>query len=301
MHLDAGTRAADALRRIEEHLGRADDPELAAHLHLTATLCAMAARSPAAMAAHGRAAVATAREADVPSLTAVALVLESWTTVFEDGPRALEMAVEAEELAGACGDDDTRDLAEAYRAFHLAILRRYDEAIEAARRVVERADAMPSYPTDAAAVALTCCTFLSDPEGAARLADRFEIAPLKMWATDLLVASVRASNGDRIGAATICERVTAWLIRAGVDGFPDLLVPAAVLAYRLGDQDRAARWLRAVKDAGRPTQSFQMTLVFNRMREAVGLAADSPLESASLHELGEKAIAWMRAGHVGAP
>jgi hypothetical protein len=72
-------------------------------------------------------------------------------------------------------------------------------------------------------------------------------------------------------------------------------VPAAVLAYRLGDQDRASRWLRAVKDAGRPTQSFQMTLVFNRMREAVGLAADSPLASATLGEMGDEALAWIAA------
>jgi non-specific serine/threonine protein kinase len=295
MHLDAGTRAADTLHRIDEHLGRTDDTELSARLHLTATLCAMAARSPAAMSTHGRAAVAAARAANVPSLTAVALVLGSWTTVFEDGPMALEMTAEATELAASVGDDATRNLAEAYRAFHLALLRRYDEAIEVARRVVDRADPAPSYPTDAAAVALACCTLLSDPEGATRLTSSFEIPPLRMWATDLLIAAVAAARGDRATAAATCTRVQAQLVRGGIDGLPDLLVPAAVLAYRLGDQDRASRWLRAVKDAGRPTQSFQMTLVFNRTREAVGLAADSPLASATLGEMGDEALAWIAA------
>jgi hypothetical protein len=299
MHLDAGTRAADTLQRIEEHLGRTDDPELAARLHLTGTLCAMAARSPAAMAVHGRAAVAAAREADVPSLAALGLVVASWTTVFEDRPLALEMTAEATELAASVRDDATRDLAEAYQAFHLALMRRYDEAIEVARPVVERADATPSYPTDAAAVALACCTFLSDPEGATRLTDGFEIPPLRMWATDLLIAAVAAASGDRARAAATCARVRAQLDRAGVDGLPDLLVPAAVLAYCVGDHDRASRWLRAVKDAGRRTQSFQMTLVFNRTREAVGLAAESPLTSATLQEVGDEAVAWMRAGDAG--
>jgi hypothetical protein len=205
------------------------------------------------------------------------------------------MTAEATELAASVGDDATRNLAEAYRAFHLALLRRYDEAIEVARRVVDRADPAPSYPTDAAAVALACCTLLSDPEGATRLTSSFEIPPLRMWATDLLIAAVAAARGDRATAAATCTRVRAQLVRGGIDGLPDLLVPAAVLAHRLGDQDRASRWLRAVKDAGRPTQSFQMTLVFNRMREAVGLAADSPLASATLGEMGDEALAWMAA------
>jgi hypothetical protein len=84
------------------------------------------------------------------------------------------------------------------------------------------------------------------------------------------------------------------LTRAGQNSLPDLLVPAAVLAHRLGDDGRAARWVRAVRDAGRSTQSFPVTCAYRRIRDAVGVADEAPLATRTLDEIGDEARAWMR-------
>lgn len=81
--------------------------------------------------------------------------------------------------------------------------------------------------------------------------------------------------------------------RAGTDRpgpLPALAGPRRVAA----GAGRPRCWLRAVRAAGRPAQSFQVTCVHRRLREAVPpLAASDP--AASLDVVGAEAIAWMRA------
>ena len=86
----------------------------------------------------------------------------------------------------------------------------------------------------------------------------------------------------------------------GEDGLPDLLLPAAILAWRRRDLDRAQRWVTAIRRAGRPTANFLVTIMFRQLRDRVGYQQADPLEHSSLTELIEECRLWLSsvaAGH----
>jgi hypothetical protein len=117
-----------------------------------------------------------------------------------------------------------------------------------------------------------------------------------MWSNQLLAAAVLASAGRAAEAVGLIARVRERLAGAGRDGLPDLLVPAAVLAHRLGDDRRAARWLRAVRGHHRTTPSFHITCVYRALRDVVGTGEpgrDGPALPAE--EAAAEAAAWERA------
>jgi hypothetical protein len=114
-----------------------------------------------------------------------------------------------------------------------------------------------------------------------------------MWANQVVGAAIHACVGERAEAVALVGVVRRRLAKAGQDSLPDLLVPAAVMAHCLGDDERAARWVRAVRDAGRPTQSFPVTCAYRRLRERIGLSAEPPLANQTLDEVGAEAIEWM--------
>jgi predicted ATPase/DNA-binding winged helix-turn-helix (wHTH) protein len=298
MHCDEGARAAAVLDRIDGHLRGIDDASLRARLHCTGAMAAMAARSPTGIAAHGAAAVVEGRRAGDPTVLAVALVLASWSTVLTDPAAALGMVEEASQLASASGDVRARDHADSYRAFHLAMQRRYDEALAQAAAVVERSPDLENggQASFVAMVAWSACSVL-EPLGAERYLSELLSRPsaeAPMWGNEVLAATLLASAGDDAGAARLTRHVHERLRRAGQDPLPDLLVPAAMLAHRRGDDDLAARLVRAVRDAERPTQSFQVTCAYRRLRDAVGVSEEDPLASATLDALGDQALAWIR-------
>jgi hypothetical protein len=284
------------LQRTDGLLALLDDPATVARLRFTGVFAGMAVRSPDAIAEHGREALRASRASGSPELTAVALVLASWTTVFTDPARALAMV---EEAAGLAGDAATRNFADSYRAFHLAMMRRYDEAVAQAEAVVERSGppAGHGHDTFVAVVALVACCCVAEP-GRVRAFAGYLLTRLDpdhtMWANQVLAAAVHAAAGESAEAAALVVAIQARLHRAGQASLPDLLVPAAVLAHRLGERDRADRWLRAIRAAGRPTQSFQVTFVYRRLREAVPGSDGAPPRE-PLEETGAEAIEWMRA------
>ncbi|HSJ91597.1 MAG TPA: hypothetical protein VK917_05980, partial [Ilumatobacter sp.] len=295
MHADIGSRAAAVLEWVSAALATIEDDALATQLHLTGVMCGMATRSPATIAEHGEQALALARRVGDPVLLNAALVLCSWSTVFDDPESALAMTVEAGEVDDALG----RDFADGYRAFVLAMMRRYDEAEEVARAVMDRApaDTRRTYPTHVGVAALTSLTCVHDPVRALPLAHEVFAVPSdrnSMWANDLVAAAIHAANGHAAVAADITEAIRARLEQAGQDPWPDLLVPATTYAVHRGEIARAAGWLDAIRDAGRPTQSFQATILYRRLRDAVGDAVPDP-PADSLEEIGSRALAWLRA------
>lgn len=296
LHLDLGTGAAHALERIDHLVPSVEDDERATGLHLAGVMAAMAARAPGQLARHGTAAVDRARRSGDDSLIAAALVLASWSTALVEPERALTMVEEASELAARSDDPVARDFADAYQAFHLANLRRWDEAIARGDEVMRRVDAQDArYANFAAAVAVSACCALSDPDRAARAFQMVESSPggIAMWGIQMLGAAITASQGEVGETARIVDSVVTSLDRRGLSGLPDMLVPAAILAHRLGDRDRAEQWLRVVRDAPRSTQSFQLTFVFRRARDEIGLADTSPLADRDLDEIGAEARAWL--------
>ena len=298
MHCDEGARAAAVLDRIDAHLSRVEDPGMRARLHCTGALAAMAVRSPERIDAHGHAAVGEARRGDDPTVLAVALVLASWSTVLSDPKAALVLVDEANAVASAAGDRQARDHADSYRAFHLAMQRRYDEALAQAAAVIERSPDLDEggQASFVAMVAWSACNVLADPTVACRYIDDLLTRPSPespMWGIEVLVATLYASAGDGSAATRLVMKVRDRLRRAGQDPLPDLLVPAAMLAHRRGDDRLAARWVRAVRDAGRLTQSFPVTCAYRRLRDAVGVSDDDPLASSTLDDLGDEALEWM--------
>lgn len=306
MHVDAGARASVMLERLDRDLRAVDDDALATMLHLTGVMCAMATRSPSDIARHGAAAESTSRCTGDPVLLTAALVLRSWSTIFVDPELALAQTSEAGDVAAAAGEPLGRDFADGYHAFHLAVLRRYDEAEAIARAVAGRTpiDERVTYPAYVGAAAMSVLLCVDAPEEALAWCDVQQppSGNVSMWARDVVEAAVRASAGDAPAAAAITARVLARLEHAGQEPWPDLLIPPVAHAVRLGEHALAARWLDAVRTAGRPTQSFQATVLYRRLRDAViGVGAsrahdvddDGGHDGADVAATGRAAIAWL--------
>jgi predicted ATPase/DNA-binding winged helix-turn-helix (wHTH) protein len=298
LHFDAGARAADALPRIDELMARLDEPRLVARVSFSGVLAAMAARAPELIARHGEAGMVAAEASGDPVVRAAALVFRTWSVVFDDPDRAIDMLQEARRLALLAGDDVVLNLLDSYHAFHLAILRRYEDAIEQATQVVGRTSSSPAgYDTFVAITALAALQVVHAPTEARRWVDYLLAAPepeAVMWANQVVCSAILAANGETDVASDLAATTRIRLARAGQDAFPDLLVPAAVLAHHLGERDRAATWVRAVRDAGRLTQSFQVTCAYRRVREVTGMSEGDPLAGRSVDEVGEEAVAWMQ-------
>ena len=299
MHIDIGPRASATLELIERDLPTvADDDAASATLHFTGVMCGMATRSPRTIADHGARALEAALRTRDPSLVNAALVLSSWSTLFTDPELALEQTAEASDIAAAAGEAFGRDFADGYRAFHLAVLRRYEEAEAVARAVVERApsDERVGYPTYVGTSALTVLLCIDDPDEARAYGDELLGPPSErnsMWARDLVQASTHAAAGDAAAACAVSEMILARLDRAGQDPWPDLIIPAVVHAVRLGDLERAAGWLDAIRTADRPTQSFQATVLYRRLRDAVKTTAAERIGD-DIEEIGRAALDWLR-------
>jgi hypothetical protein len=83
--------------------------------------------------------------------------------------------------------------------------------------------------------------------------------------------------------------------RSDDDGLPDLLLPPAALAWRLGHLEAARRWLTAIRRAPKPTKSFHITIMYRQLRNELGLLDDNPLDSVTLDDISDETLAWMDA------
>ncbi|MEM9747214.1 MAG: winged helix-turn-helix domain-containing protein [Actinomycetota bacterium] len=294
MHFDEGTRAASALEAIERRLDDADGPEVVARLHCTGVFAAMAARDPSRLVSHGERAVSAADTAGSPSIRALARVLRSWSGVIVDPHQAFADLDEALVLATSVDDVETIAIARGYQVFNLAMSRRFDEAVELAERAFAECRARPTYPTRTVAQGLICCLVVDDPARALAIdADmRSRSMTSSPWGMDVTRQIVLASAGDLAGAQTDLVSLLRRLDRVGVDPFPDeLLVPAAA-ALHLGETDRAARYLGAVRHAGRQTQSLMVSVSYRVLRDHV-----PPAEAADVgsdpRAVADEARAWL--------
>ncbi len=298
MHLDHGARASSTLELVERDLAAIDDESVAATLHFAGVMCAMASRSPEAIADHGTRGLTAARRTGDPVLVNIALVLASWSTVFADPELALEQTAEASDVAAAADEPRGREFGDSYRAIHLAVLRRYDEAEAVARSVVERKspDERPWYPKLVGTTVLATLLCVDDPETGLDLAHEMfdhHAANGSMWGHDVVTATLYASAGDHATASVISTRVLDRLEHAGQDPWPDLLLPPIAHAVEVGEHARAAGWLDAMRSAGRPTQSFQATILYRRLRDAVD-ATSPEVFGHDIEAVGRAALAWLR-------
>ncbi|MCP3975992.1 MAG: hypothetical protein GY720_16040, partial [bacterium] len=77
------------------------------------------------------------------------------------------------------------------------------------------------------------------------------------------------------------------------NGLPDLLLPLAMLAFSLGDNDRARCYLTAIRSAPRPTGWFPITVAYRQLRDRIGLLDTNPLTDSTIEDVYEQATDWM--------
>jgi hypothetical protein len=119
---------------------------------------------------------------------------------------------------------------------------------------------------------------------------RFEAADSSL----IPFATAAARAGDIGWTHRLLEEAIDQIGRGGSDdGLLDLLVPLAMLAWRLGDEERARRLLTAVKHAGRPTSNMGSTVVYRGLRQFIAIDPDRPANLDLGAEFRE-AQAWLR-------
>ncbi len=295
IQLDDGARASAKLKRIERYLEDTEDVFSLSKLHGTAALCAQAIRNPQRLAAEAEMNLELCRQLDEATRTCGALILTSLTNNFVDPALAREQLAEAIQIADEYGHPPTQDLVQIYQIWSDAVTGSLDTAVELAAPITARLldDARPmDNPTYNAACATAACLVFSRPQDALkwtnRLLDRPEAHAL--WGATVLYASVFASAGEVQGAVQLMQEVESRLRRAGRSPWPDLLVPAIVLAHHQGEGDRATSWYGAIRAAQQPQQMFHSIAVYRQLRDVLTPASEAdPLEAA-----GSAALDWCR-------
>lgn len=308
MHCDSGPRAAEMLHRLDSVVGAVEDPALIARLRFVGVMCGMATRAPDVIEEQGRLGLRAAEESGSPLLRSHARVLRSWSAVFGDPDAALALTAEAATDADSVGDAAARAFADSYRATMLALVRRYDEAEEVLRAMVSetKEEDRGLYPFNVALAMFSSILYLRDPDEMLRFSETLMEMPSRehpMWANQLIAASLFASAGRRDECRRVCLDLHHRLERSGHTAFPDLFVPISALAYRCGEFERSRRWALAVRNSELPTQSFQATVLYRRLREELDRLASTSAGSASVDATVDvdvdaaaaEALAWITA------
>ena len=117
---------------------------------------------------------------------------------------------------------------------------------------------------------------------------------LMAWSTPVLVCAATAATGDvKSARRQFAGAQTAAARGADNDGLPDLLIPVAALAWALNDVEVARRLLTVVRRSPTPTQNFLLTIVYQQLRDEVGLLDHNPLEDSTVEDICREAIDWL--------
>ncbi len=295
IQLDDGARANAKLARIEHYLQDTADVFNRSKLHGTAALCAQAIRNPQRLAAEAETNLRLCREVNEATRLAGALILTSLTNNFLNPELARAQLAEAIQIADQHGHPPTQDLVLSYRVWSDAVTGQLDSAVALAEPLTQRL-LDPSRPLDNPTYNAACATaaslVFSRAEQALdwtnRLLERAEAHSL--WGATVLYASVFASAGDGQSVVRLMQDVEARLRRAGRSPWPDLLVPAIVLAYRSGETEDAEAWYGAIRESKKPQQMFHSIAVYRQLRGRLQARPNCP----TLEAAGSAALAWSR-------
>jgi predicted ATPase/DNA-binding winged helix-turn-helix (wHTH) protein len=295
IQLDDGARALAKLKRIEQYLQDTTEVFELSRLHGTRALCAQVTRNPALLAEAAEINLELCREVGEGTRVAGALILTSLTNNFLNPELARDQLREAIQIAQNLEHPPTYDLVTTYQIWSYVVTGEFEPAVALAEPIAMRLleqDRQLDNPTHNATCALAACLVFEAPEQALvwtqRLLERPEAHSL--WGATLLFASVFASADDAPMAVRLIDEVEARLRRAGVSPWPDLLVPAIVLAYRGGEVELASAWYGAIRASHAPQQTFHGIAVYRQLRTI--LTPDA--ESLPLEEAGQAALQWIR-------
>ena len=296
IQLDDGARANAKLQRIEHYLRDTTDVFQLSRLHGTAALCAQVTRNPQRLAAESETNLRLCREVSEGTRVAGALILASLTNNFVNPELARQQLAEAVQIAERLDHPPTRDLVLIYQIWSDVVTGKLESAVDLADPLVKRlldVERPMDNPTYNAACAFIACLIFVRPDEALSWTNRLLERPEahSLWGATLLFASVFASTGEPESAVRLMHEVEARLRRAGRSPWPDLLVPAIVLAYRRGDSERAAAWYGAIKASAKPQQMFHGIAVYRQLRSLI----DPAETSLSLESAGSAALEWSHA------
>ncbi|MEM9621160.1 MAG: winged helix-turn-helix domain-containing protein [Pseudomonadota bacterium] len=295
VQLDDGARAKERLERAEHYLAQAPSPFWCARLHAIAGLCAQANRLPQRLNEHNAAYLSLARSLHDPELLANALLMQSLTTGFLDPDLAHAQLQEMIDLGEQVNNASLVQSGTTYRAWQYVMGRDYSQGSNLARELVEQFDRAPDHIDNPAynciGIIVSCCA-VEDPEMAAHWSDRLAEFPavLKFWGIQNLLACVDASNGAAAASAQRCLDIKTRLNRAARDEFPDLLVTAILLAYRLGESARAQRWLTAIRNSEVPIQMYHTIAIYRQLYTRLNFAEDT---DATLESVRDEVKKWL--------
>ena len=302
---ETGTRASAVIDRIAHILTDLElTPRERGVLHLVAANAGLPARRPDRIASSSSAAVRLLRAEGEPVEFAAALIVASWMTVFSDFERAVAMLDEAVATAMAAGAPALADVARCYSAGYHALVGRIEESLKLLDEVGQRLEGRPLdyagsiHRLYTLAVHIVDAPELSRAEGERMVADFAELSGDGGigWGLPISTCVAVAATGDVAATRLIMAEVEALNRRSGdADGLPDLLVPAAALAWRLGRDDLARRWLSAVRRSPTPTQSFHLTIMYRLLRQEVGVLSGTTLTAHELRAIYADSVTWMAA------
>jgi predicted ATPase/class 3 adenylate cyclase len=273
-HLGTSAMASAAITRINAALDRGELPAgVAARLELARAGAAMAARNPALLIESSQRAIDLASEAgDEPIVLSLALNAASWMQMLRDLPGALSRLEEAELLATRGGAPLCALAARGYAAF-ARILHGDLAAIDELEVIESVADIADTYVLNAIRSAHWIAGVLDRPlETAKRMDDLYNAGDGPRW-------TYSQWRSVAFGAAGLIAETDAALDEAELqlrqggsdDGLPDLLLGPVALALALGEEQRASRWLTAVRVADKPTLNLLATAIYRQLRARVGL------------------------------
>lgn len=299
--MTTGTRAAALIGRVERYLTTLTlDTRQRGALSLLAASAALQARRQDWLDRGAVEAEQAFRSTGHPVDLAAALIVRSWMAFFSDRTVAHRMLQEAAELADGAGSAALASAAIAYSGYFHAVAGDLKAANEVRRAVETRVDRDRfDYDLNLLLELSVCLDVVADPSGALRthqqLARHLDaLGGSENWKDGLMAVIARAAVGDRNATRALHEscRGTARSMQDD-DGLPDLLVPLAVLAWSVGDHERARSILAAIRHAPRPTQAFPITVVYRQLRNSVGVADHNPLAGTTIAAFHEATTAWL--------
>jgi hypothetical protein len=264
-----------------------------------AALCSLVTRDRERFVDHASTHLELARSLGEPSRLTVALILASLISNLSDPPLAGRQLAEAIEVARTAGETGSLDLARTYQAWGLTMQKRYAEASALALEVIEKNLARTEVidnPTHSAICVVIACNCLEDTPTADLWTDRLLNSSQvhSLLGAKPLFACAKAAAGKLQQAARLCSGIVSQLSRMGVQPWPDLLVPLAMMAYSYGETDKAQLWLRHIQASATPLQTFHTITVYRQLRNRIGSGEPGAEDRIPLSETGVQALEWMQ-------
>jgi predicted ATPase/class 3 adenylate cyclase len=310
-HSEYSSRAAAAIERFDRYLAtQTFTGEQRAGLHLVTAGACLQARQPLKMAESLSVAKELFEGHGAPKGASYAQVFLATVAGVRDTDTALELIDDAARTAEQAEAPAIAELALAFKAAILAMggtiaqaTRQLDDlrprlerrsAHDYARQCHDLVDLgvnVVRKPHASRAAAQQVAAYIDDIEGSRP----------SYWPMLAVICTAYAACADVPTTGKLIAQAEESATVSGDQPLPDLLVPLAALAWALDDHHRARRLLTAVRRSPIMTHGFYITIAYRQLRDEIGLLDKTHSESATIEEIREEAVKWLRSVDQHAP